>query len=120
MANGQGDGTGPFVTAALAIWNADPTIRSLCGRTSECAIAWGDFIFDRDPIPMLCLQDTGETDADIIGDKEVTSVLAAFAAGPTADTLCAELLDAAESALTTTALMAQGIDACLDPESLPF
>jgi hypothetical protein len=116
------DATGPVVTALLAILNADTTVQSLCGRTSECAVAWGDFVLGRegDELPRLTFEDTGETDSDIENDKVVSGVLAAFACDADADHVAAQLLDAAEAAITNAALQAQGLNAGLDPTDMPW
>lgn len=114
------DATGAVTVAVLAILNADATVQARCGRATECAIAWGAFDLDRDPLPMLVFQDTEEVGGAIEGTRRVSGVLAAFATGETADDVAAGLLDAAEAALTLPALAARGLDACPDPAALPF
>lgn len=116
----QADATSLGATAILAILNADTAVRSLCARTTECAIAFGDFVLGRDTLPVLLLEDTDETESDIIGDRKVSFVLAVIASGPDADDLAGQLLDAAEKAITNATLQAQGINAGLDPGSMPF
>jgi hypothetical protein len=114
------DATGPVSVALLAILNASLGVQTACGRSTECAVAWGAYNLGEDPVPMLCWEDTGETLSDLENDKKVSGVLAAFADGPDADTTAAALLDAAETAITNASLQAQGLNAGLDPTDLPW
>jgi hypothetical protein len=114
------DATGTLTEAILAILNADTAIRTACGRATDCAIAWGDLDLEKDPLPMLCVEDLSEGDSFLEDSLSVAFVIAAFAAGPNADAITGQLLGLVEAALTTPALTAQGLDAGVDPTSQPF
>lgn len=114
------DAAGQVTTTLFAILNADPTVRSLCGRSTGCAIAWGDFDATRDPLPTLCWDELTTGPGFLENSVRVPGLLAAFATGDDADDVTAALLTAAEVALSQPALAARGLDACPDPESLPW
>lgn len=114
------DATGTLTEALLAILNADAGVQAACGRATDCAIAWGDLDLDRDPLPILCLEDVGEGGSFLEDSDRIAFLVAAFAKGADGDTQAGNLLVAAEAALTTNALQGLGLDACVDPTSQPF
>lgn len=116
----SGDATGTLTEALLSILNADPAIQAACGRDADCAIAWGDLDLEDDPLPILCVEDITEDESFIENSRSVGFVIAAFAAGPTADAVTGTLLGLVEAALTTPALAALDLDAGVDPTSQPF
>ncbi len=107
--------------AIFAILNADATIRTLCGRTTECAIAWDTHDLAVDPRPVLCVADQGTGDSFLEAGTRIGFLIGAFADGELADEVCGNLLDAVEAAITTPALMSHGLaNACVDPTAQPF
>jgi hypothetical protein len=114
------DATGTLTEAILEILNADTAIRTACGRTTECAIAWGALDLEQDPLPILAVEDVNEGDSFLEDSRSVTFVIAAFASGPEADAITGNLLGLVEAALTTPAFTALDLDAGVDPTSQPF
>lgn len=114
------DATGTLTEAVLALLNADPAIRTACGRTTACAIAWGDLDLGTDPLPILCVEDLSEGQSFLEDSRTVAFIIAAFAAGPDADAVTGQLLGLVEAALITPAFTALGLDAGVDPTSQPF
>lgn len=114
------DPTGVLAAAILQILNAHAGVRAVCGRTTDCAIAWGDLDLSRDPLPILLVEDVGTGGSFIEGDERVQFAVAAMASGADGDDVTGALLDAAEAALTTPALMAIVPAAAVDPTSQPF
>lgn len=114
------DATGTLSEAILTILNADAAIRTACGRTEDCAIAWGDLDLTNDPLPILCVEDASEADSFLEDSRSVAFIIAAFAAGPDADAVTGNLLGLVEDALRTPAFTALGLDAGVDPTSQPF
>jgi len=114
------DVTNSLAEALLALCNGSSAIQALCGRSTACAVAFGDFELGRDPLPVLLVEDTGQTDSDIENDLHVGIALAAMAASPDADAITGQLLDAAEAAITNAGLQGAGLNAGLDPTDLPW
>lgn len=100
--------------ALVAIWNADPELRTLFNRTSGLVRAWDGTLLDG-PLPVLTYTPLTERPEDFT-TRRVSVQVSAFAADrATASAAIAR----AVQVVTNPTLAARGVDGCLAPDEPP-
>jgi hypothetical protein len=105
--------------AVVAILDTDAGIVALTGRANGNIVAW-NALADA-ALPCLAYQFVNSASGWAIGDtRRLRFDVSCHADGNDAQAVAHALAERVELALTATALLAQGLDACADPDSRPW
>jgi len=99
-------------TAIQAIGNADATLRTLTGKTSNIILSWNSAVAASKPVIALMVSANNRIGGD--GDRRSVQVLlAAFAEGNGAHAKVEAMTQRVREILTPAAFQAQGVDAAV-------
>lgn len=98
--------------ALKTIANADTTLRTLCGRTTNLMVTWKSALTAAKPILAVMIAANNRIGGD--GDKrKVLALIGAFAEGTGAQGLADDLIQRCREIYTPAAFQGQGLDAAV-------